>query len=164
MDCELRGLGYGGLARTLTLQERHDKYQSPPGGRPEVVHETPMSARIDGRDIVGYLVALEATDLAIAKAKEQGLSIVGAANTWCFGMSSYYLERVTAQDLIAITISSVDPLVAPHGGNEAKLGATPMAIGFPTAGDPVIWDIGTSAIMLAQPTLAARTGEQIELG
>lgn len=164
MDCEYRGVTYGGLARTLTLHERLARTGGRTTQKPAVVHETPTSARIDGADEVGYLVALEATRIAIEKARSQGLSIVGASNTWCSGMSSYYLERVTAEGLIGITVSSVDAFVAPFGSSEAKLGTNPAAIGFPTATHPVIWDIGTSAVMLAEATLAARTGQQLKPG
>ncbi len=161
MDCELRGLGYGGLARALTIQERIEKYGST-GTHCRLVHETSVSARLDGGDVVGYLVALEATRIAIEKAAAHGVGVVGAANTWCSGMSSYYLEQVAAKGFVGIAIASGGPLVAPHGSNEAKLGTNPVAIGFPTTDEPVIWDIGTSAIMLSQATLAARTGKPIE--
>jgi delta1-piperideine-2-carboxylate reductase len=164
MDCEYRGVTYGGLARTLTLHERLGRTGGRTSERPRVVHETATSARIDGADEVGYLVALDATRIAIEKARSQGLSIVGASNTWCSGMSSFYLERVTAEGLIGITVSSVDAFVAPFGSSEAKLGTNPAAIGFPTAAEPVIWDIGTSAVMLAEATLAARTGQALKPG
>ncbi|GAB3883347.1 Ldh family oxidoreductase [Terrabacter terrigena] len=164
MDCEYRGVTYGGLARTLTLHERLARTGGRSSERPAVVHETVTAARIDGADEVGYLVALDATQIAIEKARSQGLSIVGAANTWCSGMSSFYLERVTAEGLIGITVSSVDAFVAPFGSSEAKLGTNPAAIGFPTTAEPVIWDIGTSAVMLAEATLAARTGQALKPG
>lgn len=163
MDCELRGLAYGGLARALTLHERLTS-TGRTADNPQVVHETAMSARIDGADEVGYLVASKATEMAIEKARAHGLSIVGAANTWCSGMSSYYLERVAAKGLIGIAIASGGPLVAPYGSTEAKLGTNPVAVVFPTNDGPIIWDIGTSAIMLAEATLATRTGQQIEPG
>lgn len=163
MDCELRGLAYGGLSRALTLHARLTS-TGRTTAKPKVVHETATSARINGCDEVGYLVASEATRMAIEKAKAHGLSIVGAANTWCSGMSSYYLERVAAEGLIGIAIASGGPLVAPYGSTEAKLGTNPVAVVFPTNGEPVIWDIGTSAIMLAEATLAARTGQQIKPG
>lgn len=164
MDCEYRGVSYGGLARTLTLHERLARTGGRTPDKHAVVHETATSARIDGADEVGYLVALDATRIAIDKAKAEGLSIVGASNTWCSGMSSYYLERVAAEGLIGITISSVDAVVAPFGSSEAKLGTNPIAIVFPTNGEPVLWDIGTSAVMIAEATLAARTGQQLKPG
>ena len=65
MDTELRGLDYGGLARTLSVFERTTK----PGyerGNIEVVHETPLSALVDGRNTIGYLVSRHASDLCLS--------------------------------------------------------------------------------------------------
>ena len=56
MDTELRGLDYGGLARTLSIFERSTKLGYTRGPI-EIVHETPLSALVDGRNTIGYLVA-----------------------------------------------------------------------------------------------------------
>src|SRR4029077_15621596 len=64
IDCELRGLNYGGLARAISIAERISR----PGGlrRPiQIRHETPVSAQIDGGDHLGYIVARRATGIAI---------------------------------------------------------------------------------------------------
>ena len=47
IDCELRGLDYGGLARVVSIVERLRR-TGPPRGAIEVRHETPVSARLDG--------------------------------------------------------------------------------------------------------------------
>lgn len=163
MDCELRGMSYGGLSRALTVHDRLTQ-TGRTSHKPKVVHETASSARIDGADEVGYLVASTATQTAIEKAEAHGLSIVGAANTWCSGMNSYYLERVAAAGLIGLVVASGGPMVAPFGSTEAKLGTNPIALGFPTNSEPVIWDIGTSSIMLAEAILAVSAGRQIAPG
>ena len=47
IDCELRGLAYGGLARALSIAERFARTGD--RRRPiRILHETPVSARIDG--------------------------------------------------------------------------------------------------------------------
>ena len=40
-----------------------------------------MSARIDGGDHLGLIVAHRATEMAIAKAESSGIAVVGANNT-----------------------------------------------------------------------------------
>src|ERR1700686_4423664 len=67
IDCELRGLSYGGLARAISIAERI----APPGDprRPITIrHETPVSAQLDGGDHLGYIVAHRATGIAVEKA------------------------------------------------------------------------------------------------
>lgn len=66
VDCELRGLGYAGLARAEAIVEyirRHD----PPRGPITVLRDMPSSCHLDGANNVGYLVARECTEIAIAK-------------------------------------------------------------------------------------------------
>lgn len=163
LDCELRGLSFGGLARAISVIERRASSAQPP--RPiEIVKETPASATLDGGDQVGYLVAEQATKLAIAKASDIGVSVVAAHHTWYTGMFSYYLEKITRAGFVGMIAGSGNHLVAPYGGTEARFGTNPIAFGFPSDDEPIIWDIGTSATMLGEVMLADRLGEQLEEG
>jgi len=163
LDCELRGLGYSGLARILSIAER--LAATPRSTRPiTVVKESPVSARLDGGDQLGYLVAQHATRLAIDKATSAGIAIVGASDTWYTGMLSYYAEMAVANDLVVMLASNASPWVAPHGGTEGRFGTNPICFGFPSNRQPVIWDIGTSSIIHAQVKLAQRVGEALPPG
>jgi delta1-piperideine-2-carboxylate reductase len=163
IDCELRGLHYGGLPRALSIAERigrsgksHDPIR--------LLHETPLSARLDGGDQLGYLVAHQATRLAITKALATGIAVVGASNTWYTGMLSYYAEMAAGDGLVSIIASHTAPWVAPAGGSEGRFGTNPICFGFPSTASPIIWDIGTSAIIHAQATLARRLGKELPDG
>lgn len=163
IDCELRGLSYGGLARCVSLVEqfRNPAFRREPM---RVTRESTASAQIEGGNQVGYLVASRATDMAIAKARRQGVATVGAARTWLTGMFSYYLERVTAAGFVGMIAGSGNQLVAPHGGTEPRFCTNPIAFGFPSLGTPVIWDTGTSVITWAEVVLARRLGRPLPEG
>ena len=163
IDCELRGLHYGGLPRLLSIVERLRRTGT--AREPvTVIHETPVSARLDGKDNVGYLVAHRATEIAIGKAQAAGLAVVGANETWYTGMLSYFAEMAAARGLVSMIASNATAWVAPHGGTEGRFGTNPICFGFPGTGDPVIWDIGTSAIMHAEVMLADRLGRDLPEG
>ena len=162
MDCELRGLSFGGLARGLSVVERIRATEPPQAI--QVVHETPVSTTLDGGDQVGYLVAARAIEIGIEKARHQGIAVVGARQTWYTGMFSYYLEQVAAAGLAGMIAGSGPALVAPHGGTEPRFGTNPIAFGFPSDGSPVIMDIGTSAVMYGEVALAARLGQPLPPG
>jgi delta1-piperideine-2-carboxylate reductase len=160
IDCELRGLHYGGLARAISIAERIESTGD--RSRPiAILHETPVSARLDGGDHIGYLVAHRATTLAIGKAEAAGIAVVGASNTWYTGMLSWYAEMAAARGLVSMIASNASPWVAPHGATEGRLGTNPICFGFPSADDPVIFDAGTSAIIHAEATLARRLGNDL---
>jgi delta1-piperideine-2-carboxylate reductase len=163
IDCELRGVTYGGLPRALSIAERLRRTGTARQST-RVERETPVSATIDGGDRVGYLVAYDAIQIAIAKATASGIAIVAARNTWYTGMLSYYAEMAAARGLVTMIASNASPWVAPHGASEGRLGTNPICFGFPSADEPVIWDVGTSAIMHAEVKLAQRLGEDLPAG
>ncbi|MCB1741605.1 MAG: Ldh family oxidoreductase [Gammaproteobacteria bacterium] len=163
IDCELRGLSYGGLPRALSIFERMTApdYRR---GAIEVARETPISALVVGRNNPGYLVAFEAANIAIDKATTQGMAMVGGNQTWHTGMLSYYAERAAEAGLVSLIASNASPLVAPYGGRAGRFGTNPICFGFPSADQPVIWDIGTSSIMHGEIVLARRLGLQLPQG
>jgi delta1-piperideine-2-carboxylate reductase len=163
IDCELRGLSYGGLGRAISIAERIDRVGD--HRRPiRMLRETAVSARIDGGDHIGYVVAHYATRVAIQKAEVAGIAVAGASDTWYTGMLSYYAEMAAARGLVSIIASNASPWVAPYGATQGLLGTNPICFGFPSADEPVIYDIGTSAIMHAEVTLARRLGQDLPEG
>jgi len=164
VDAASRGVTFGGLPRILAIAER--MAQSGDHRRPvTTVRETPTSALLDGGDNVGYIVAFQATRMAIDKARRHGLAIVGANNTYYTGLFAYYMEMATRHGLVAFAVGNGPAMVAPEGATEARLGTNPIAFGFPSQdGDPVIWDIGTCAVMQGELMLHKRMGEPLPEG
>lgn len=163
MDCELRGLGYAGLARGLSIIEHDHRAQLV--RRPiTILRDTPVSALLDGGDDLGYLVAMRATELAIQKCRAAGIAVVGASKTHFTGMYSYYLEKVTAAGFVGMIAGSGPSTVAPHGATEPRFSTNPIAFGFPADDVPVIWDISTSSITHAETQLAIRAGMPLPAG
>ena len=163
VDAALRGMTFGGLPRILAIAERLAEHGD--NRRPiRIIQETPQSALLDGGDNVGYVVAHRATAIAVDKATRHGMAIVGANNTYYTGLFAYYVEMATRADLVGIAAGNASAMVAPHGAREALLGTNPIAFGFPSTGDPIIWDIGTAAIMQGEVMLHRRLGETLPEG
>lgn len=163
IDSELRGYGVAGLARVLSIQDRLGN--QPPQSEVSLTKDGVSTAQLDGKDTLGYLVGLRATEIAIEKAKKTGVGVVGASNTWYTGMLSYYAELAAAEDLVTIIASNCTAWVAPEGGAKPMLGTNPFCAGFPsTMGPPVIYDIGTSKIIHADVKLAQRLGRLLPEG
>lgn len=96
IDCEVCGLNYAGLARLEPVAESHRKYGAPSHGL-TTERETPVSALVAGRDQIGYIVGQKMTGLAIAKAREAGLALIGGKDTWYTSMLSFYAEQLYAE-------------------------------------------------------------------
>ena len=111
IDCELRGLSFGGLPRALSVIDNLRVTTIP--RRPiTVLQESPASAQLDGGNQVGYLVGRRATEIAIDKARQTGIAVVGASKTWYTGMFSYYLEMATQAGFVGMAAGGGSPKVA----------------------------------------------------
>ena len=119
IDSELRGYAYAGLARILSIADRLNK--KPPACQIDVTREAPATAQLKGNDTLGYLVAHKATQTAIEKAKQAGVAVVGASETWYTGMLCYYAEMAAAHNLVTVIASNCSAWVAPEGGYKPSM-------------------------------------------
>jgi LDH2 family malate/lactate/ureidoglycolate dehydrogenase len=145
VDAALCGYEYSGLPKILNVAE-HRQLRQP--RRPlRALRETPLSALFDGGNNNGMVAMYRATQVAIAKAREHGMSVVGVNNSWVSGRSAYYVEMVARAGLIGIHSVSSRIHVAAPGSSGPATGTNPIAFGFPTSQEPFVVDLGTSAFM-----------------
>ena len=162
VDAALCGYEYSGLPKLLNLAEHHRMRE--PRYPIEPLHETPVSARLDGGNTNGMLAMVRATDVAIAKASKHGFAVVGINNIWMSGRSAYFVERIARAGLIGLHTVSARPQVAPPGAASAAIGTNPIAFGFPSEGEPLVIDLGTSAFMFTDLMFRERRGELLPDG
>ena len=163
IDAALCGHEYSSLPRVLAIIE---ELKSKSAAKPIAVTRSQGNfAHIDGGDSIGYVVSLIAIDKAMEIARRQGIAIVTASNTWFSGRCAYYVERAARQGFIAMHTTNTTARVAPFGGAERLMGTNPFAIAFQSADDdPVVIDIGTSAITWGDVALAHAKGESLPAG
>lgn len=118
-----------------------------PGKKPSIVKDTKVSALIDGGGNPGILVSQMAVDILIQKCEEHGIAIVGTNNTFSgTGTIGFYAQKIARKDFIGIIMSGSSGGVAPFGGIDPLFGTNPIAFGFPTEAEPLVFDMATSAI------------------
>jgi len=156
VDAALCGHRFAGLPRILTINE--DPRTREPRTPIKVVHETEVSALMDGGNHVGYYAVHQATQLAIEKARKYRIALVGMYRSHLSGRNAYYLEMIARAGLVGIHLASAAPVVLPHGGARPAFGTNPIGFGFPTGGDPFIVDLGTAAMMRGEVILRSRLG------
>ena len=162
VDAALCGYSFAGLPRILTINDSPRTHQ--PRSPPKIVHETEISAMMDGGNHVGYYAVYQAMKVAIAKAKKSRIAIVGMYRSQMSGRNAYYLEHIAREGLVGVHLATGVHLVVPHGGTKPALGTNPIAFGFPTAKDPLIIDFGTAGMMLGEVILRSRTGQTLPEG
>lgn len=162
VDSELCGYPALGLARILTVSE-HTRMRAPRHAL-KVVHETPVSAMIDGGNYVGLYAVYRASEIAIEKARANGFALVGMHNSWLSGRNAYYLEKIARAGFAGIHLACSPPVVVPHGGRAPALGTNPIAFALPGEPDPVVFDMGTSATNHGDVILAGRLNNLLPEG
>lgn len=160
VEAELRGRATHGLLRVPGIVERKGSGRR---RKARIVKQSSSHAHIDGNGELGYLVAHRCAEVAIRKAKSNGLALVGARNTTHTGMLGYYVSMAAKEGLIAIAFSNCSPMVAPWGGTEKVFGTNPMALAFPGR-PPIIIDMSTSATTMGEILKAKRTGGRLKEG
>jgi LDH2 family malate/lactate/ureidoglycolate dehydrogenase len=156
LDAALCGYEYSGLPKLLNVVD-YPAFRQP--RRPiRVMRETAATALLDGGNNTGMVAAYRAAEATIQRADAGGLAIVVLANAWMTGRSAYYCEMIARAGLVVIHTVASPPAVAPFGGARSALGTNPIAFGFPTASDPLVIDMGTSAFMGTDLQYRARLG------
>lgn len=159
---EASGETAGGMARALSLVD--ELLERPAVTDITVEDRSASSAVVDGGGHTGYITSAIAMDKAIACARTTGFGVVGMRNAWFSGQLSYYVLRAAEAGLIAIHATNAKARVAPTGGVDAILGTNPLAFGFPCDPRPVVIDIGTSSITVAELMLKQKLGHSLEDG
>jgi LDH2 family malate/lactate/ureidoglycolate dehydrogenase len=162
VDSELCGYSAIGLTRILTIAE-HPRTREPRTPI-RIVHETPVSALMDGGNYVGLYAVQRAADLAIDKAQANGFALVGMHNAFLSGRNAYYLEKIARAGLAGIHSACGEPSVAPLGGRAPAFGTNPIAFALPKDPHPLVFDMGTSALMRGDLILARRLGKLLPEG
>lgn len=137
----------------------------PAAGEITVVKDSKLSALLDGSWNQGMVVLSRATQLTIDKAQAHGFGIVGTQRTNSpTGAIGYYARWMAEQGLIGFVCSGAPELMAMHGSYEPFLGTNPLAIGIPSAGKPLVFDMATAAIAWYGVILAKAEGDTIPEG
>ena len=162
IDAALCGYRFAGLPRILTINE--DPRTHRPRTPVKVVHQTEVSATIDGGNNLGYYAVYQAMRIAIEKAQQSRIAIVGLYHSHFSGRSAYYLEHIARAGLVGIQMAAGPPMALPFGGAQAAFGTNPIAFAFPRRGNPFIVDLGTAAMQRGEIILRSRIGASLPEG
>jgi LDH2 family malate/lactate/ureidoglycolate dehydrogenase len=162
IDNALCGYPFASLPRILAIAQ--DTKTQRPRQAVRVVHDTPVSALLDGGNNVGYVAVYRAVQVAIDKAQAQHFAVVGVYNSYYSGRNAYYMEQIVNAGLVGMHLASGQPRVIPPGGTRPALGTNPLCFGFPSAHGPVIFDMGTASLQWGEVLLHAYLGLPLPAG
>ncbi len=108
----------------------------------EILKESSSLALVDAKNGIGTIQASKCMDIAINKAKNEGIGKVIVKNSTHFGSSSVHAVKASKQNCIGIAYTNAGPEMAPWGSKSGGVGTNPWGISCPTGkGFPLILDI-----------------------
>lgn len=117
---------------------------------------------VDGNNNLPIYTSYVAMQEAIANAQNLG---IGAATvnhaTTSNTTQSYYLNKISQQDMIGFMCSRSDATQTAFGSVEAFFGTNPLGFSFPTNNKPLFLDFSTSAMLWSGLILAEIRGESL---
>src|SRR5262245_11423474 len=122
---------------------------------------------LDGGAGYGQSIGLQATSLAIERAKRHGVAIVALGNSHHLGRIGHWAEMAVAEGLVSIHFVNVQSFarVAPFAGADRRFGTNPVCIGIPLEGEPpFLLDMATSAVAQGKLRVAHNKGVKIPRG
>jgi uncharacterized oxidoreductase len=122
-----------------------------------VVQDSGTVLTVEAHRGMGQAVTHEAMELAIARAREQGVCVLGLRHSHHLGRVGHWAEQAVAAGLVSVHfVNAVSkPTVAPHGGKQGRFLTNPFTVGIPVPGRaPILLDFATSAIALGKVRVA----------
>ncbi len=137
-----------------------------PGNQASIEHDKGSFLLVDGNAGYGQVVAKTAMELAIARARELGVAVVGLKNSYHIGRVGAWGEMCAAAGFISIhyvNVFSSSPVVAPFGGSDGRFTTNPYCTALPARGGaaPIVLDMATSLVAMGKVRVAHNKGEEV---
>jgi uncharacterized oxidoreductase len=130
----------------------------------EVLSDSGSMLSLDAKRGMGQSMAYQAMGLAIQRAREHGVCVLGLRHAHHIGRIGHWAEQAVAAGLISVHFVNAlsKPVVAPYRGIEARYVTNPFTVGIPVPGrEPVLLDYATSAIAMGKVRVAFNSGKKV---
>jgi LDH2 family malate/lactate/ureidoglycolate dehydrogenase len=148
VETDLMGVDSHGISMLMLYEEMRAAGQLDLGARPRVVRDRGCTALLDAGAGLGHPAGVAGMDLAIDKALQHGVGVVGVRNSHHFGAAGYYARRAPARGVLGmVTTSTRFITLVPTRGAVPVLGTNPLAFAAPSCdGRPFVLDMATTTV------------------
>jgi LDH2 family malate/lactate/ureidoglycolate dehydrogenase len=165
LAAELRGIPSHGMLRIKDYFQLWETNRINTTPNIRIVHETSSTAVVDGDRAFGMLAASKSMEIAIQKAKKTGSGWVSTRNSNHYGIAGYYAMMALEHDMIGISMTNANPLVAPTFSVSRLLGTNPIAVAIPAGKQPAfVADFATTPIARGKLAVTEKKGEKTLFG
>lgn len=165
VDADLRGVHSHGATWIPTYVKALRAGWINPHPNIRVVVDNGPIANIDGDNGMGQLASVKGMNVAIKKAKQSGIGLVGVRNSNHNGAIAYYTAMTAREDLIGFAAANAGATMGPWGGISPLLGSNPFSYSFPAGKEhPIVFDMACCKVAWSKFALFKARGERIPLG
>ena len=162
---ELRGYSSHGMIRIKDYFQLWQAKRINVNPDVKIVHESPSTAVVDGDGAIGMIAATKSMEIAIEKAKSAGTGWVSTRGSNHYGFAGFYSMMALKHDMIGISMTIANPLVAPTFSVSQMLGTNPISVAVPAGiHPPFVADFSTTPIARGRLAIASKKGEKVPLG
>ncbi|VDM97074.1 unnamed protein product [Thelazia callipaeda] len=130
-------------------------------GTPRILKERTATAWVDGNNLLGPVVGNFCMDLAIEKAKKEGVAWVVAKGSNHFGIAGWYSMRAMQQGLLGMAFTNTSPIMYPTRANRPALGTNPITFAAKGTKDSFVLDMATSTVAIGKVEIASRKEQTV---
>ncbi|AOE82758.1 Ldh family oxidoreductase [Pseudomonas sp. TCU-HL1] len=132
---------------------------------PVVEDVGPSFVRVDAAGGFAQPALEAARSLVMEKVRTSGMALLAIRNSHHFAALWPDVEPFAREGLVALSFVNSMTCVVPHGGHRALFGTNPIAFAAPRSnGQPLVFDLATSAIAHGDVQIAAREGHTLPEG
>lgn len=165
LAAELRGVTSHGLVRLPVYLANLKDGLVDPTARPTLVADGPTVAVLDGRRAMGQVASKLGMELAIERARANGIAAVAVRNSNHFGAGAYWAMLALPHQMIGIAMTNGAVAMAPTGGVTPLLGNNPLAVASPAGRElPIVLDMAMTMVARGWIKLAALRGQSLPDG
>jgi L-2-hydroxycarboxylate dehydrogenase (NAD+) len=165
MAAELRGLSSHGMIRIKDYFQLWEAKRINVRPNVKIVHESPSTAVVDGDGAIGMIAATKSMEIAMEKAEKSGTGWVSTRHSNHYGIAGYYAQMALERDMVGISMTNANPLVAPTFSISKLLGTNPIAVAIPTSHQPpFVADFATTPIARGKLAVSEKKGEKVPFG
>ncbi len=141
IDNNLRGIDSHGVRLIPNCIRRLREGGINPHPEIELEAENPSTARLNGDNGLGQIVAIKGMNLAIEKAERNGIGFVVCSNTNNAGAMSSYSKMALGKGLAGLAMATTVPSMFAWGGLKRVISNPPISITFPGRKTHFVLDI-----------------------
>jgi ureidoglycolate dehydrogenase (NAD+) len=161
----LRGVDSHGASRVPRYLEMFESGIANADPDIRLVSDAPAAAVLDADRAPGPVALTAAADLAVARARANGVGAVGVRRTVHTGAIGYYTSRIAEAGLVGIGFVAGMPNMSYTGVKGAAVATSPLSVAVPAEGHPpALLDMATAGIALGKIAQYRNSGTPLPEG